>query len=159
MVCTIAGRHHFANPSDLKYAIWVRRARLHARTFLDDYTAMNAIAGLVIGTNSLIITILNTNWRLPEDDEEVAKFKRDCHEPSALDLFVELMQPNISFVEIRTSALLGTFLQCAALFSLEYSSTFGSFAKRIHFASLRSSIGRGSEAGIYFLNLSISNLE
>ena len=109
----------------LSTLLWVRRARYHARTFLDDYVAMNASAVFVIASESLVILILNTSWRLQDEDDQVAKFKQRCNEPSAFHLLHSLLPSTTSFIEIRLSAVLGIFLQCTAFFSIEHSTSYG----------------------------------
>ena len=100
-----------------------------ARTLLDDYAAMNAIAGSVIAIDSLIITVINNNWKILRRDEYVPKFKKHFNEPSALHLCSELMRYDTAFVDIKLSAVLGLLLQSAALFSSQYSSIHSGFGE------------------------------
>ena len=106
--------------------LWVRRAQHHARTLLDDYIAVNSVAGVVIAINSLTILLFNVEWRLLNGDKYVTKFQRYCHEPSGWYWLVEWMQAQPP-IEVQTSTVLCMILQSLAVFSLEYSSTYGGF--------------------------------
>ena len=103
--------------------LWTRRVQHRGRNYLDDYTALTAISGLTIALVSISITLLNSTWRTHEC--YVSKFKNRFIEPSAPDLFDQLMR-RTNLLEVQVANILASIFRSCGLLTIKASSLIDS---------------------------------
>ena len=96
---------------------WIRRAHYGARTFVDDYVALTALSGLLMGLLSICILVINTKWHAP--DSYATKYQKYCSEPSLADLFMNLAWVT-RLIELQVASVAAIFLESAVFFSSHY---------------------------------------
>lgn len=99
----------------LTLVLWIRRAQQSARTYLDDYVAVTAFGGIINGLISVSMTLVNTQWEIPE--RYISSFHTHFNEPSPIDLFINFAW-RTWLIELRAALVLGISILSAAFFTL-----------------------------------------